>query len=71
MNERAKCVICGRALDDPADPLSTDCGGDCWGCMLHTESQGTPDGWSPEARIWHAGGLLALRARNARDRGAE
>ncbi len=27
-----KCGICGRLLDQPGDPLSVDCGGDCWGC---------------------------------------
>lgn len=28
------CKICGRLLDDPADPVgSKDCGGDCCRCM--------------------------------------
>ena len=28
-----KCNICGRALDNPDDPASKDCGGDCVVCM--------------------------------------
>lgn len=29
-----KCGLCGRQLDDPADPVgSVDCGGDCRRCM--------------------------------------
>ncbi|MCA8050806.1 hypothetical protein [Burkholderia arboris] len=28
-----QCRICGRALDNPEDPLSEDCGGDCLKCM--------------------------------------
>ena len=32
------CGICGRLLDQPADPLSVDCGGDCWGCIGEIES---------------------------------
>lgn len=27
------CGICGRGMDDPADPLSANCGGDCGRCM--------------------------------------
>ena len=33
-----KCGICGRQLDQPADPLSVDCGGDCWGCIGEIEA---------------------------------
>ena len=65
-----ECATCGRPLGTPADALSADCGGDCWGCVLFVESHGSPDGWSPEARIWHAAGLRALRAHNARDEDA-
>lgn len=32
------CQICGRGLDNPADPLSVDCGGDCWGCIGEIEA---------------------------------
>lgn len=27
------CHICRRPLDVGDDPMSTDCGGDCWGCI--------------------------------------
>ncbi|MCS0585574.1 hypothetical protein NX784_28775, partial [Massilia pinisoli] len=38
------CQICGRALDNPADRLSTDCGGDCWGCVGVIEAEmGDPE----------------------------
>lgn len=33
-----KCGICGRLLDQPGDPLSVDCGGDCWGCIGEIEA---------------------------------
>lgn len=39
-SEKTKyCQICGRALGNPADPLSTDCGGDCWGCVGAIEAK--------------------------------
>jgi len=28
-----ECSICGRPLDVSLDPMSGDCGGDCWGCI--------------------------------------
>lgn len=28
-----RCGICGTPLHAHDDPLSTDCGGDCWGCV--------------------------------------
>jgi hypothetical protein len=34
----AKCNICGRELNNPADELSVDCGGDCWGCVGEIEA---------------------------------
>ena len=34
----ANCGICKRELDQPADPLSNDCGGDCWGCISEVEA---------------------------------
>jgi hypothetical protein len=38
-NESPKrCGICGRVIDIPADPLSIDCGGDCWGCVGEIEA---------------------------------
>jgi len=39
-----KCTICGRLLDNPEDPLSGDCGGDCWGCIGEIEAEA---GWEP------------------------
>lgn len=27
------CTLCERPLDVDEDPLSGDCGGDCWGCI--------------------------------------
>lgn len=34
------CRTCGRSLDQPADPLSVNCGGDCLAC---TSECGDPD----------------------------
>ena len=36
----ARCSICGRLLDVTEDPLSGDCGGDCWGCISEIEAHG-------------------------------
>jgi len=35
-----KCRSCGRELDKIDDPLSEDCGGDCWGCVGEIEALG-------------------------------
>ncbi len=32
------CNICGRKLNIDDDPLSNDCGGDCWGCIGEMEA---------------------------------
>ena len=32
------CKICGRLLSRQEDPLSVDCGGDCWGCVGEIEA---------------------------------
>lgn len=32
------CGICGRKLDQKDDPLSLDCGGDCWSCIGEIEA---------------------------------
>ena len=38
------CKICGRLLNHAEDPLSFDCGGDCWGCVGEIEAQfGEPE----------------------------
>lgn len=34
------CRTCKRPLDQVNDPLSTDCGGDCWGCVGADEAEG-------------------------------
>lgn len=39
-----KCQICNRLLNQSSDPLSLDCGGDCWGCIGEIEANG---GWEP------------------------
>jgi len=39
-----KCSICNRPLNNPNDPLSGDCGGDCWGCIGEIEAEA---GWEP------------------------
>lgn len=31
------CLICRRPLNRQDDPLSIDCGGDCWGCVGEIE----------------------------------
>ena len=33
------CQICNRPLNTPNDPLSLDCGGDCWGCIGQIEAE--------------------------------
>lgn len=35
---KPKCSMCGRKLDVDSDPLSADCGGDCWGCIGEMEA---------------------------------
>jgi hypothetical protein len=40
-----KCGIFGRKLNQVDDPLSGDCGGDCWGCVGEVEADA---GW-PES----------------------
>lgn len=32
--------MCGRVLNEEEDPLSVDCGGDCWGCVSEIEAEG-------------------------------
>ncbi|GGY87765.1 hypothetical protein GCM10011613_35970 [Cellvibrio zantedeschiae] len=52
-----KCGICGRILENSEDPLSSDCGGDCWGCIGETEAD---SGYIPsleQVRLEYAAGL--------------
>jgi len=37
---RKVCVTCKQELDVEGNPLSSDCGGDCWGCVGETEAKG-------------------------------
>lgn len=41
----AACSICRRPLDVASDPLSRDCGGDCWGCIGALEYSPDGGGW--------------------------
>lgn len=34
-----RCGLCGRVLSQEDDPLSGDCGGDCWGCIGQIEAE--------------------------------
>ncbi len=33
VDHQMQCKICKRPLDDPSDPVGSDCGGDCCRCM--------------------------------------
>jgi hypothetical protein len=33
------CDTCKRTLDVAGNPLSQDCGGDCWGCVGEAEAK--------------------------------
>ena len=67
--DTAKCGICGRPLDRPDDPLSRDCGGDCWGCI--GEIEGDPeDGYPPNIRRVQPEIALGLRPPFSRSRPA-
>lgn len=35
----SECRICRITLDDGANPLSLDCGGDCLGCIMEVEGR--------------------------------
>jgi hypothetical protein len=56
----SRCGICGRLLDRLDDPLSRDCGGDCWSCIR--ESDGDPEyGYPPAIRKVQREIALGLR----------
>ena len=38
LSKNGRCGMCGRRLDQANDPLSGDCGGDCWGCIGEVEA---------------------------------
>jgi len=47
-----QCSICKRDLDDPNDPFSVNCGGDCLACMAEAED--------PEPSAFKRGFLAAI-----------
>lgn len=55
---KAACGLCGRELDAAADPLSRDCGGDCWGCIGEIEAE---SGYAPSAEKVEAERTEGLR----------
>lgn len=40
----AECTLCARPLNVENDPMSGDCGGDCWGCIGKIEAD---EAWQP------------------------
>lgn len=46
--ECGRCAMCGRLLSRDDDPLSGDCGGDCWGCIGKIEAD---MGWEPSVEF--------------------
>jgi hypothetical protein len=42
------CGICNRELNKEDDPLSGDCGGDCWGCIGEMEAD---SGYEPSLEM--------------------
>lgn len=42
------CRMCKRPLGVETDPLSADCGGDCWGCIGSIEAD---MGWEPSVEF--------------------
>lgn len=51
------CGLCGRLLNNPSDPLSADCGGDCWGCVGEIEALGGDAGSVAKVRAEIEAGL--------------
>lgn len=45
-----KCTICARPLDVTSDPMSANCGGDCWGCVGKIEADA---GWQKSVDYVH------------------
>jgi hypothetical protein len=44
----ARCGLCGRPLSVAEDPMSSDAGGDCWGCIGKIEAD---LGWDPSVQF--------------------
>jgi hypothetical protein len=53
--------MCNRLLDQKDDPLSVDCGGDCWGCIGEIEAEA---GYEPSAIKYESELSSGLRLRN-------
>ena len=53
-----KCKICKRELDNPDDPTTKDCGGDCLKCMAEIGED--PDCVTAMEKISDAGPNLVL-----------
>lgn len=52
-----RCQICGRELNRGDDPLSVDCGGDCWGCIGEIEAEMGDKASLENVRDEHSRGL--------------
>ena len=51
-----QCHNCRRVLDNPTDPLSANCEGDCWGCVGEVEANaGHPDSLAQVRKECEAG----------------
>lgn len=55
------CQICNRQLNNPEDPLSTDCGGDCWRCIGEIEANA---GYRPSVDIIEKEYKLGIRTKD-------
>jgi hypothetical protein len=51
------CGICGRTLENPADALSSDCSGDCWGCIGEVEADSEHEPSLETVKAEYAAGL--------------
>jgi hypothetical protein len=56
-NPTLRCKICRRELDRNDDPLSVDCGGDCWGCVGEIEATLGDESALAKVRDEHLRGL--------------
>jgi hypothetical protein len=60
-NKKMNCQICNRPLNNPNDPLSLDCGGDCWGCIGEIEAEA---GYKPSIDIVEKEYKLGIRRKD-------
>jgi hypothetical protein len=52
-----RCGMCRRPLDQPDDPSSMNCGGDCWGCIGELEAELGNEESIKQVRDEHTRGL--------------